>query len=157
MTAKRTEANIEAEVRGVLDGWAAATRAKDIDGIMSRYAPDVLAFDCHSALQFKGAAAVRRHLAACLPAMRGPMIFEMHDLDVAAGDDMAFGHCVARCGGTGPDGKEHSAWLRITVCLRRMDGRWLIVHDHCSAPFDAPTGRALLDLAPGDAGRVAAA
>ena len=157
MTTGRTRADIEAEVRGVLDGWAEATRAKDIDGIMARYAPDVLAFDCHSALRFKGRAALRGHLEACLPAMRGPVIFEMHDLDVTAGDDLAFGHCIARCGGTGPDGKEHSAWLRITVCLRPTDGRWLIVHDHCSAPFDAPTGRALLDLAPSDGDRVAAA
>jgi uncharacterized protein (TIGR02246 family) len=157
MMAERTEATIEDEVRGVLDGWAEATRAKDIDGIMARYAPDVLAFDCHSALQFKGRAALRRHLEACLSAMRGPMTFEIHELDVAARDDLAFGHFVARCGGTGPDGEEHAAWLRVTVCLRRMDGRWLIVHDHCSTPFDPATTRALLDLAPGDAGRVAAA
>ena len=64
---------------------------------------------------------------------------------------------VERWGGTGPDGSEHSAWLRVTICLRRMDGGWLIVHDHCSAPFDPATTRALLDLGPQDTDRVAAA
>jgi ketosteroid isomerase-like protein len=39
-------------------------------------------------------------------------------------------------------------WWRATVCCRKVDGPWMVVHEHASAPFDAETGRASLDLEP---------
>ena len=137
-----------AEVRARIEDWAAALRAKDIDGIMASHSADVLAFDCHSQLEFKGADAYRRHLEACMPCMQGAMLFELHDLNIVAQDDVAFCHYLALCGATGADGAEHRCWLRGTTCLRRTGGAWRIVHAHCSAPFDPLSGRAMLDLVP---------
>jgi uncharacterized protein (TIGR02246 family) len=151
------KANDQAQLRARLDEWAKATRAKDIDAIMSYHAPDVRSFDCHSQLQLKGTEAYRKHLEACLPCIQGPMIFEIHDLDITAQDDLAFGHYLARCGGTGADGREHIVWLRATVCLRRMSGKWMILHDHLSAPFDPESGKAMLDLEAEPAERASAA
>jgi uncharacterized protein (TIGR02246 family) len=135
-----------AEVRARIEDWAAALRAKDIDGIMSAHSADVLAFDCHS--EFKGADAYRRHLEACMPCMQGPMVFELHDLNIVAQDDVAFCHYLALCGATGADGRERRCWLRGTTCLRKSDGTWRIVHAHCSAPFDPLSGTAMLDMVP---------
>ena len=67
---------------------------------------------------------------------------------IAARDDLAFGHYLSRCGGTGPDGVEKVGWMRATVCCRKIDGRWLVVHEHFSAPFDMETSKALFDLEP---------
>ena len=39
-------------------------------------------------------------------------------------------------------------WVRATLGCRRIDGDWVIVHDHESVPFDPESGRALIDLAP---------
>lgn len=39
-------------------------------------------------------------------------------------------------------------WVRATLGCRRVDGRWLIVHDHESLPFDPATGSAIIDQAP---------
>jgi ketosteroid isomerase-like protein len=39
-------------------------------------------------------------------------------------------------------------WVRAALCCRRVDGRWLITHDHESVPFDAETGQALTSLRP---------
>jgi uncharacterized protein (TIGR02246 family) len=142
------DAKTTTEVRARLDEWAAALRARDIDGIMASHAPDVLAFDCHSQLQFKGAGHYRRHLEACMPHMQGPMLFEFHDLNIVAQDDLAFCHYLALCGATGADAKKRRCWLRGTTCLRRTDGSWQIVHAHCSVPFDPQSGRAMLDLVP---------
>ena len=74
------------------------------------------------------------------------MIFEIHDLDITARDDVAFCHYLSRCGGTGPDGKEQIGWMRATACFRKTNGKWMIVHEHFSAPFDPQSGKALLDL-----------
>ena len=50
MTADATNTTTEARAR--IDEWAAALRARDIDGIMASHSADALAFDCHSQLQF---------------------------------------------------------------------------------------------------------
>jgi ketosteroid isomerase-like protein len=39
-------------------------------------------------------------------------------------------------------------WLRSTVCYRKIDGRWLVTHQHSSVPFDGETGKASLQLEP---------
>ena len=157
MAMENAQANDEARIRARLEERAKATRAKDIEGIMACYASQTLSFDCHSQLQFQGAAALRQHLEACMPCMQGPMGFEIHDLKVAAHGDVAFCHYLARYRATGPGGEEHAGWLRVTACLRKLGGQWLIVHDHCSMPFDARSGRALLDLEPERAERASAA
>ena len=82
-------ADDEAGIRARLDQWATGLRAKDIDAIMAAHAPDLLSFDCHSQLRLKGAQAYRTHLEACLPCMQGPMMFEMHDLEITAQGDLA--------------------------------------------------------------------
>ena len=148
MTTVLTKADDEAQIRTRIDAWAKAARAKDIDGVMSHYAPDIVAFDAIAALQFKGAEAYRKHYEACFAMCSGPTTFEIHDLDITAQDDLAFGHYLFHCGGTGPDGKEHSGWMRVTVCFRKSNGEWLIVHEHFSAPFDPQSGKALVDLEP---------
>jgi ketosteroid isomerase-like protein len=151
------EGKATAEVGARLEDWAAALRAKDVDRIIASHSADVLAFDCHSQLEFKGADAYRRHLEACMPCMQGPMLFELHDLNILAQDDLAFCHYLALCGATGADGAEHRCWLRGTTCLRRTGGTWRIVHAHCSAPFDPMSGKAMLDLAPPGVARADAA
>jgi ketosteroid isomerase-like protein len=36
----------------------------------------------------------------------------------------------------------------VTMGLRRVDGRWLIAHEHMSDPFDPDSGMALTHLTP---------
>jgi len=138
-----TLARTETELRSQLDDWARAVRAKDTDRIFAHYAPDIVAFDAIAQLQFKGAEAYRKHWEACMTMCSGPMIFELHDLQVAAGDDLAFVHGLNRCGGTGPDGKEMVGWMRMTTCFRRQHGQWQVTHEHFSVPFDPQSDKAL--------------
>lgn len=143
-----TAADSEAQIRRRLDDWVAAVSAKDIEGIMSVYAPDVVAFDAIAQLQFKGADDFRAHWQECLSFTEGPMRFELHELTVAADGDVAFCHHLICCGGTTKDGEEQVGWTRGTVGWRRIDGQWMIVHAHYSAPFDMASGKAMFDLEP---------
>ncbi|MGO4573419.1 YybH family protein [Microvirga sp. 2TAF3] len=138
----------EDEVRDLIDRWIKAVRAQDIDGIASHYAPDILAFDAVSQLQFKGVEAYRKHWEACLAMCDGLMIFEIRDLAITASGDVAFAHCLNRCGGTAANGEEKASWMRMTSGYRKIDGKWMVVHEHFSAPFDMETGKALFDLQP---------
>jgi uncharacterized protein (TIGR02246 family) len=148
MAPKDTMLTDESQIRELIDGWADAVRAKDVDRIMSHYAPDVLVFDAISQLQFKGVEAYRTHWEACFSMCQGPTIFEIHDLQVTAADGLAFCHGLNRCGGTGEDGEEKVCWMRMTVCYREINGKWVVVHEHFSSPFEVQSGKALFELQP---------
>jgi uncharacterized protein (TIGR02246 family) len=148
MEAVAYKATAKDEIRDLLESWRDAAQAKDVDRVVSYYAPDILAFDAIAQLQFKGRDAYKQHWQACMSMCPGAMIFEIHDLDIRAQGDLAFGHYLSRCGTTGPDGVEKAGWMRVTVGCREVNGRWMIVHEHFSAPFDPQSGKALFDLKP---------
>ena len=37
---------------------------------------------------------------------------------------------------------------RATVCFGKVDGKWMITHEHNSVPFNMENGQASLDLKP---------
>jgi uncharacterized protein (TIGR02246 family) len=148
MEAVAYKATAKDEIRDLLESWREAAQAKDVERVVSHYAPEILAFDAIAQLQFKGKDAYKQHWQACMSMCPGAMIFEIHDLDIATQGDLAFGHYLSRCGTTGPDGEEKAGWMRVTVGCRKVNGKWMIVHEHFSAPFDPQSGKALFDLRP---------
>jgi ketosteroid isomerase-like protein len=58
-----------------------------------------------------------------------------------------FSFCLIRCGAV-VDDQEQSSWMRVTICWRKLDGRWQVAHEHYSEPFDMESGKALFDLKP---------
>jgi uncharacterized protein (TIGR02246 family) len=148
MALQMTKTDNTTAIRTLLDDWAKAARAGDLEGIMAVYAPDVLSYDAIAQLQFKGAEAYRKHWEMCVEMCSGPTTFEIHDLGIEAEGGVAFAHYLLRCGGTGPDGKEQTGWMRVTVGCRKERGRWRIAHEHFSVPFDMESGKALLGLEP---------
>ena len=64
MSTGTAEATAEAEIRALMENWLSAFRAQDIKGIVSHCAPDILAFDAVSQLQFKGKQGVRKALGS---------------------------------------------------------------------------------------------
>ena len=77
-----------------------------------------------------------------------PLGYEIHDLTITVGDDVAFAHSLNRISGTLKNGSRNEFWLRATTCFRKIDGKWLIAHDQVSVPLDLESGRALLNLEP---------
>jgi uncharacterized protein (TIGR02246 family) len=140
----------EAQIRGVLDRWEKAFRAKDVAAVLSVYAPGpgLVAFDVVPPLQRVGRDAYRHNYEEFFAQYEGPLDVEMRDLRIVAGNDVAFIHCLERMAGTLKGGEKSEVWLRVTSGLHKVDGKWLIVHDHVSAPVDFTTGKAVLDLKP---------
>lgn len=148
MTAEASVVTAEAQIRALIDDQAKAIRAKDISGSVANYAPDVLLFDVVNPLQYLGSEAVRKRLTEWFASFRGPIGYELRDLSIATGDDGAFSHSLNRVSATTTAGKKLDMWWRATVCYRRIDGEWMITHEHASVPFDVASGRASLDLKP---------
>ena len=138
----------EAEIRALIEDQANAIRAKDVDGSLSSYASDVLLFDVVNPLRSTGSGAARKRLAEWFSSFRGPIGYEIRDLAIAAGDDVAFSHSLKRVSAITTAGQRLDMWWRATICYRKVDGAWQVTHEHASVPVDAASGRASLDLEP---------
>ena len=147
MKAAVQELTAETEVRALLDSYLDAIRALDLDRIVAHYAPEIVAYDAIAQLEFVGVDSYRAHWKMCLVCCQS-MIFEPREPAVGACGDVAFGHYLMRCGGTGPDGREQVSWMRATFAARKHGVRWLFVHEHYSMPFDPMTNKVMGDLNP---------
>ncbi|HEY7559930.1 MAG TPA: nuclear transport factor 2 family protein [Candidatus Binatia bacterium] len=149
MAVKNKQATDQAQIRQLMDHCAEAVRSKDVDGVISHYATDIVAFDLAPPLQYRGADECRKNLEAWFPTFRGPIGYELRGLNIAASEDIAFCHSFNRITGTRTDGEKTDVWLRATVCCRKTDGKWKIVHEHQSGPFYMDGSyRAAVDLKP---------
>lgn len=149
MTVKNNTASDQAQIRRLLDNWVQALRAKDVNGVMSHYAPDILVFDLAPPLQYRGADECRKNWEAWFPTFRGPIGYELRDLSITANGDIAFCHSFNRIRGTRTNDEGTDVWVRATVCCRKIDGKWKIVHEHESVPFYMDGSyRAAVDLKP---------
>lgn len=148
MTVEENKKNDEAAIRSLLDDRIRALHDKDIEGIMSLYAPDVVSFDIVPPLQYTGAAAFRKVWEEALSLFQGPITYEIRDLSITVGGDVAFTHSINRMSGILHNGQQFGNWMRWTACFRKIDGKWLLVHHQASVPVDMATGKAALDLQP---------
>jgi ketosteroid isomerase-like protein len=62
----------EVEIRQLIDGSTKAIRAKDVNGVVSYYVPDIMSFDLAPPLRYQGADALRKSLAEWFVTFRGP-------------------------------------------------------------------------------------
>jgi uncharacterized protein (TIGR02246 family) len=148
MTTEPTSQTAEDQIRALIAHRVEAVRAKDVDQAMAVVAPDILSFDVVNALQFSGREASKARTEAWFSSFQGPVGFEVRDLQVHAGDEVAFSHSLNRYSGVQTGPVEIDMWVRATTCYRRIDGTWMVTHEHQSVPFDGESGRALLALTP---------
>ena len=140
----------DADIRALYDRWAKVFEARDIDAIMSLYVSgeQLVAYDVVPPLQYQGSDAYRKDYAEFLNQFDGPLHVEYHDLQVFSSGSVGFVHALERFTGKMKNGQAVDMWLRATSGVVKIDGKWLIVHDHISVPADLDTGKALLDLKP---------
>jgi uncharacterized protein (TIGR02246 family) len=148
MPSESSNVTNEAQIRALIEAQVTAVHAKDIDGLMTDHAPDLLSFNVVDPLRYIGLDAVKQRAEAWFSSFQGSIGYEMRDLSVTAGDDVAFCHYLYRVSGTQTGGANVDMWVRATVCCRKIDGTWSVVHEHTSVPFDPDSGKASLDLKP---------
>jgi ketosteroid isomerase-like protein len=148
MAVEANKNNDEAAIQGLLDDRIRSLHDKNIEGIMSLYAQEVVSFDIVPPLQYIGADAFRKVWEEIFFIFQGPINYEIHDLSITVGDDVAFTHSFNRLSATLTTGQKLGPWVRWTACFRKINGKWLIVHHQVSVPVDLETGKALLDLKP---------
>ena len=140
----------EALIRERVEDVVKALNAKDIEGVMSLYAPHIVSFDIVPPLRYVGADNKRRAWQEAFAAYTGPFVYGVHDLNVMTHGELAFVHSLNHLNASLDGVHTIDLWLRWTACFRRIDGDWLVVHDHVSVPADLEHGHAVLNLTPRD-------
>jgi ketosteroid isomerase-like protein len=90
----------EADIRQRIDKLVQAIRAMDLEGVKPIFAPDIVSFDIVPPLQHVGAEAKWRNWADVFTVYQRPLGYEIRDLTLTVGDDVAFGHSLNRISGT---------------------------------------------------------
>ncbi|GLI00882.1 YybH family protein [Phytohabitans aurantiacus] len=138
----------EAAIRQQIETIVEALRTKDLDALKQPYSTDVVSFDIDPPLQHVGIDAKLKNWANVF-AFFEDVRYELRDLTLTVGDEVAFGHAFGRLTGTLKDGTATTGmWVRVTYGLRRIDGTWLITHDQVSVPLDIRSGKGVVDLEP---------
>ena len=123
-------------VRHVIHAQADAIRRKDADAVMACNVPGIRAFGIVAPLHQPDAATIREQLEYWFAAFAGPLDCEVHEPDISTIGDTACARFLQRFSGINIRGMAVELWVRVTMELHRIDGRWLVAHEHLSDPLD---------------------
>lgn len=100
---------------------------------------------CHNS---SGSSGAIEHMQKWFDGYDGPIDFSVHNVNIDAEENLGFCSFLYHVGGTLKAGGQVDMWVRATLCCRKIDGIWRILHDLESVPFDPATGQAQISLPP---------
>jgi ketosteroid isomerase-like protein len=126
----------EAAIRGQITRWVEAIQAQDLEGVLAEHDPNIVQFDVPP--PYNGVRGIDAYRDTWPPFFewisQGAQV-ELLELDVVAGADVAFAYGLLRCGTAADFAANPDNRLRMTVGLRKVDGRWVVAHEHHSFPL----------------------
>jgi uncharacterized protein (TIGR02246 family) len=134
----------EKAVRAMYESYNQAFRGKDINRILALYVQNesLVVFDAVPPRQYAGVRAFRKDYEEFFAIFPGPNSSRFDDLRVTTAGTLGYAHSIGTFNLTDKAGK-HVTWVfRLTDVFRKINGKWLIVHEHVSWPVDPATGKA---------------
>jgi len=138
------------EVNVVLTRLVAGYESADVEKIMALYASSdtLVVYDVTPPLRFVGYDAYKKAYEDFYAAFPGGVSVDVTEREVSVVGELAYTHEINKW--TVRDQADNSLVFtaRETYVLQKIDGAWLIVHEHASVPADLSTGNAVLNLKP---------
>ncbi len=123
------------QIRTLIERWAKAVHIGDIEGVLADHAADIVMFDVPPPEDgVRGIDAYRETWPSFFEWQRTGAIFEIISLDVTVGQEVAYAYALLRCGTPEELASDPDNRLRLTLGLRKEDGRWVVAHEHHSFP-----------------------
>jgi uncharacterized protein (TIGR02246 family) len=124
------------QIQTLIENWAEAVHAGDLDAVLADHASDIVMFDVPPPYDgVRGIDAYREVWPPFFEWQAKGASFEIVSLDVTAGDDVAYAHALLRCGMPQELAEKPENRLRLTLGLRKEQGRWVVAHEHHSFPL----------------------
>ena len=128
--------NDASDLRALAKRFAKGMNDKDVDAVMSVYAPgkSLVVFDTAGEPNVHvGWEQYRKAWRQLFAGINGPLQFTLSDLQLDVNDDIAYGHCRRRARGVhGECRTPFDYTVRVTDVYRKIAGTWLIVQEHIS-------------------------
>jgi uncharacterized protein (TIGR02246 family) len=136
-----TSAQDQAAIKALEDRFTAAFNAKDVNAIMALYTPgdNLVVFDAVPPRQYTGWAAYKTDWENTFAAYPGPIEMKLSELDITVGGDVAYSHSIQAGTFTDKSGNKIAMTVRVTDGYKKVNGQWLISHEHVSVPVDFAT------------------
>ena len=128
----------EQQIQTQIERWAAAVHRGDMGAVLADHSADIVMFDVpppHDGV--RGIGAYRETWPGFFEWQARGASFEIVSLDVTAGEDVAYAHALLRCGMPEELAANPANRLRLTLGLRKEQGRWVVAHEHHSFPLDS--------------------
>jgi uncharacterized protein (TIGR02246 family) len=123
----------EQSIRTLIESWAAAAHSGDLQALLADHADDIVMFDVPPPHQgVRGIEAYRATWPGFFEWQASGAVFEIESLEVTAGVEVAFAFGLLRCGVPADFARDPDYRLRLTIGLRKVDGRWIVTHEHHS-------------------------
>jgi uncharacterized protein (TIGR02246 family) len=126
----------EAEIHKLIERWLKAIRTENLDGVLVNHSSEILMFDLPGPVQLKGIDAYKKSWLPLFDCIRSDGAFDLSEVTVTAGDDVAFASALIHCRGTDANGRKVTTEGRLTIGLRKIDDQWTVMHEHHSEPSD---------------------
>ncbi|MBI1770353.1 MAG: nuclear transport factor 2 family protein [Bacteroidetes bacterium] len=142
---RKDDASIdEQQIREIYNRYSAAVASKDINTIISFYVPGerLVVFDAFLPRQYVGAAAYRKDYEDFFANFPGATKSDVSDLHITTAGTLGFAYGIDHWVVTGTNGPPLELVLRFTDAFEKVNGNWLITHEHVSVPVDPMTGKA---------------
>ncbi|MGW6507633.1 YybH family protein [Streptomyces niveus] len=125
----------EQQIRTLIEQWAAAVHTGDMDRVLADHAADIVMFDVPPPQEgVRGIDAYRESWPGFFDWQASGATFDILELDVTAGNDVAYAYALLRCATRQQSAERPEVRLRLTVGLRKEHGRWVVAHEHHSFP-----------------------
>jgi ketosteroid isomerase-like protein len=122
----------ETEIRSLIERWAVCE--EDRAAIRQDHDPDMLMFDVPPPLVSRGLEAYMATWDMFFAHAEKPIAFGIHDVKVTCGVDVAFATALGRCVDIDAGGRREPLEFRLTMGLKKIEGRWRVMHEHHSLP-----------------------
>ena len=129
----------EKEIHALIKEWTNFLHEKNADGLVQDYTEEAVTFDVGT--QRKGQQAIKQLWLDCFPYFEGDAHMERKNLTVHVEGNLAIMHCYCRLWADTSPPKEQAPWIRTTVCYRKINDQWKVIHDHISVPVDFMEGK----------------
>ena len=124
-----TRSSDETHIRALVENWANAVRAKDMDGALAHHTDDIVMFDVPMPLQSNGLEEYKKTWELFFDrSPGGPGSFDVTELRITSSETVAYCHALVNI---------FDSKVRLTIGLRKENGYWLIAHEHHSYPVES--------------------
>lgn len=139
----------ETEIKALEDNYVKALGARDLDALMAVYenSPTLVVFDVIPPRQYVGWEAYKKDWQGVLAECTGPMTAELTEMTIVAEGNIGYGHEIQHLS-CPTKGAPLDMTIRATDGYAKKDGKWVIAHEHLSAPIDLATGKGDLTSKP---------